>query len=83
MTLLEIARIYTDLVRAEREIPQEEPQAKEKINALRTKYHDMLMTKMRDEKIDFSDRFDAANKAFELVREAETKYGPQTEEKQQ
>lgn len=79
MTVLEIARIYTDLVKAEREIPEEEHQAKEKINALRTKYHEMLMTKMRDEKIDFSDRFDAANKAFELVREAETKYGAQAE----
>ena len=73
--MLEAARIYTDLVKAEREIPEEEPQAKEKINALRTKYHDMLMAKMRDEKIDFSDRFDAAAKAFDLVREEETKYG--------
>lgn len=75
MTVLELARIYTDLVKAEREIPEEEHQAKEKINALRTKYHEMLMAKMREERIDFSDRFDAAAKAFELVREAETRYG--------
>lgn len=73
--MLEIVRIYTDLVKTEREIPEEEPQAKEKINALRTKYHELLMAKMREERIDFSDRFDAAAKAFALVREEETKYG--------
>lgn len=71
---LEIARIYTDLVKAEREIPETESQAKEQVNALRTKYHEMLMTKMREERISFSDRFDAAAKAFDLVRENEEKY---------
>ena len=75
MTVLEIAKIYTDLVKAEREIPEAEPQAKERINALRTKYHEMLMAKMREERIDFSDRFDAAAKAFDLIRDEETKYG--------
>ena len=75
MTALEIARVYTDLVKAEREIPEEEPQAKEKINALRTKYHELLMAKMREERIDSSDRFDAAAKAFDLVREEEARYG--------
>ena len=75
MTVLEIARVYTDLVKAEREIPESERLAKEKINALRTKYHEILMAKMREERIDFSDRFDAAAKAFDLVREEEAKYG--------
>lgn len=75
MTVMEVAKIYTDLVKAEREIPEEEPQAKEKINALRTKYHEILMEKMKEERIDFSDRFDAAAKAFDLVRDEETKYG--------
>lgn len=75
MTALEVARIYTDLVKAEREIPEAEPQAKEKINALRTKYHEILMAKMQEERIDFSDRFDAAAKAFDLIREEEAKYG--------
>ena len=55
MTVLEIARVYTDLVKAEREISEAEHQAKEKINALRTKYHEILMAKMREERIDFSD----------------------------
>jgi hypothetical protein len=75
MTVLEVARIYTDLVKAEREIPEGEHQAKETVNALRTKYHELLMAKMREERIGFSDRFDAAAKAFDLVREEETKYG--------
>jgi hypothetical protein len=68
MTLLEIAQIYTELVKLEGEIPEQEFQAKECANALRTKYHDLLMTKMREERIPFSDRFDAANQAFELIR---------------
>ena len=75
MTAMEVAKIYTDLVKAERQVPEEERHAKERMNALRTKYHEILMTKMREERIDFSDRFDAAAKAFDLVREEETKYG--------
>ncbi|MBI3313704.1 MAG: hypothetical protein HYZ83_05675 [Candidatus Omnitrophica bacterium] len=76
MSLVEIARIYTDLVKLEREIPEEEYQAKDRINTLRTKYHELLMAKMREERISFSDRFDAANKAFELIREEKPqKYG--------
>jgi len=67
MTLLEIAQVYTDIVKAEREIPEEEARAKDQINALRSKYHDLLMVKMREEGIEFSDRFDAMNKAFDLV----------------
>lgn len=68
MNLIEIAQIYTDLVKFEREVPDEEHHAKEQINILRTKYHEMLMAKMKEEHIEFSDRFDAMNKAFELVR---------------
>lgn len=68
MSLVEIAKIYVDLVKAEREIPEEEYRAKDQINALRTKYHEALMAKMREEGIDFSDRFDATRKAFEIIR---------------
>ena len=67
MNLIETAQIYTELVRLEREIPEQEFHAKDQINALRTKYHELLMAKMKQEGIPFSDRFDAANKAFELV----------------
>ena len=68
MTLIEVAQIYTDLVKVEREIPEQEYHAKDQINALRTKYHQLLMEKMRQEGIPFSDRFDAMNKAFELIQ---------------
>ncbi len=68
MTLVEIAQIYTDLVKAENKIPEEGYRAKDQINALRTKYHQLLMEKMKQEGIPFCDRFDAANKAFELVQ---------------
>ncbi len=68
MTLIEIAQIYTDLVKLEKEIPQHEYHAKDQANALRTKYHQLLMEKMRQEGISFSDRFDAMNKAFEIAQ---------------
>ena len=67
MTLIEIAQIYTDLVKLEREIPAEEYQAKDQVNAIRTKYHEILMSKMREESIPFSDRFDAMRRAFEII----------------
>lgn len=67
MTLVEIANIYTDLVKVECEIPDSEYRAKDEVNARRSKYHQMLMDKMREEGINFSDRFDAMNKAFEIV----------------
>lgn len=68
MTLIEIAQFYTDLVQAESQIPEGEPVAKEEINILRSKYHQILMDKLRDEGIDFSDRFEAMNIAFELIK---------------
>ena len=68
MTLIEIAKIYTDLVKAENKIPEEEYHAKDEINVLRAKYHQILMEKMRQEGMPFSDRFDAMNKAFEIVQ---------------
>ncbi len=67
MSLIEIAQVYVDLVRLEKEIPAEERKAKDQANALRTKYHELLMQKMREEKIEFADRFDAMHKAFEIV----------------
>lgn len=68
MTLLEIAKIYTDLVKADGEIPEDEPRGKDQVGALRTKYHEVLMLKMREEGISFSDRYDAARQAFDLVK---------------
>lgn len=69
MTLVEIAQIYTDLVKLDKEVSEEEYHAKDQINVLRTKYHELLMARMREEGIYISDRFDAMNKAFELIKE--------------
>ena len=68
MTVAEIARIYTDLVGLDDQIPEGEHIAKDEISALRTKYHQMLMDKFQEEGIEYADRFDAMNKAFELVK---------------
>ncbi len=68
MTLVEIARIYTDLVKVENDIPESEHIAKDEVNSLRSKYHQMLMDKLREDGIEFADRFDAMNIAFELVK---------------
>lgn len=68
MTLLEIAQIYTDLVILENQIPESEHNAKEELNVIRTKYHQILMDKFKEEGIEFSDRFDAMNKAFDLIK---------------
>lgn len=68
MSLIELAKIYTDLVKAEEEIPEEEYHAKDQVSILRAKYHELLMAKMQEAGIDFSDRFDATNKAFQLIQ---------------
>ncbi|HBF12611.1 MAG TPA: hypothetical protein DDW49_04350 [Deltaproteobacteria bacterium] len=69
MNLLEIAHVYIDLVNLEKEIPEEEFRAKEEVGILRSKYHQILMDKMKEEKIEFFDRFDATRMAFDLVSE--------------
>lgn len=67
MNLIEIAEFYTDLVELDKETPDHEFQTKDRINALRTKYHEILMAKMKEEGISFVDRFDATRKAFEII----------------
>jgi hypothetical protein len=70
MTLIEIAKIYTDLVNLDDSIPSSEFIAKDEVGMMRSKYHQMLMDKLREEGIEFTDRFEAMNKAFELVKQA-------------
>ena len=70
MNKIDIARIYTDLVKADNEIPDSETVAKDEIGALRSRYHQMFMDKLSEEGIEFADRFDAMNKAFELLQTA-------------
>ena len=67
MTLLEIAQVYTDLVSADGEIPEQECRAKDIVGALRTKYHNLLMDQMQAEGVEYVDRVDAARIAFEIV----------------
>jgi hypothetical protein len=68
MTALEAARIYVDLVSLDGEIPDDEPVSKCAVVALRSRYHHQLMDLFRAEGIEFSDRFEAARKAFEMIR---------------
>ena len=69
MTLVEIARIYTDLVNVDNGIPESEHNAKDEVNGLRSKYHQMLMDKLEEQGIEFSDRFHAMDIAFELIKQ--------------
>jgi len=69
MTLLEIAKIYTDLVNVDDQIPETEHVAKDEISALRSKYHQIFMDKLQQEGIEFTDRFDAMHKAFDLIKQ--------------
>jgi len=69
MNLIEIARIYTDLIKVHDEIPDSEYVAKEEVGGLRSKYHQMLMDKMSEDGLEFVDRFDAMNRAFELIKD--------------
>lgn len=68
MSLVEIAKIYTDLVLLDKDTPDTEFHAKDQIQTLRTKYHELLMAKMKEEGMYFVDRFDATNKAFEIIQ---------------
>ena len=68
MTVVEIVQIYTDLVKLDDQIPPSEHIAKDEIGMLRSKYHQMLMDKFQEEGIEFTDRFDAMRKAFEIVK---------------
>jgi hypothetical protein len=68
MTLFDIAQIYTELVEIDNSIPESEFIAKDEVGALRSKYHQLFMDKLQEEGIEYSDRFDAMNKAFELIK---------------
>jgi hypothetical protein len=68
MNLIEVAQTYTDLVKVERKLISGEARAKHSLSALRAKYHRLLMAKMREEGVTFSNRADAANKAFSILK---------------
>ena len=70
MTPREIAQVYVDIVRLEESLGPDQWQAKQEINALRSKYHDQLTDIFRWDGIVCADRFEAARKAFELVADS-------------
>lgn len=76
MTLLEIAQIYTDLVSLDDQIPEDEHVSKDEVGALRSKYHQLFMDRLREDGIQFSDRFDAMHIAFEMVKAPSHSFKP-------
>ena len=70
LSLREIAEFYVELIMLATKVPKDDLVAKEEITALRSKYHELLMEKMREEGVEFADRLDAAYKAVDLVKEA-------------
>jgi|GEM_PF-760086 len=76
MTLLEIAQIYTDMVLLDDHIPENEHTAKEEVGILRSKYHQLFMDKLNEEGIDYYDRLDAMNKAFDIIRSPNNSFKP-------
>ena len=69
MTLQEAAQIYIDLVELEKSLDPDQQQAKQEVSALRSKYHDLFTQVLRADGIECADRFEATQRAFELVSE--------------
>lgn len=67
MTLKEAAEIYTDIIKLEESGCIAE-NMKNEIMCLRSKYHQIFMDLLRENNIEFSNRFEATQKAFELIR---------------
>ncbi len=67
MNLREAAEIYTDIIKLEESgcISEE---MKDEIMSLRSKYHQIFMDLLRQNNIEFTDRFEATQKAFELIK---------------
>jgi hypothetical protein len=67
MTAVEAARLYVDAVALYDSIPDDEPVSKDAVASFRSDLHQLLMDTFRAEGIEFSDRFEAMRKAFEMV----------------
>ncbi len=68
MTLNEAAQVYVDLVCLEESLAPDQYQARQEVNALRSKYHDLLADALRAAGVACADRFEVNRYAFELVR---------------
>ena len=73
MTLQEAAQVYVDLVRLEQSLTPDQYQAREEINILRSKYHDLFSEALRQSGIRCEDRFEATRRAFKIVGETTAK----------
>ena len=67
MTLQEAAQIYIDLVELEKSLEPDQRQARQEVNVLRSKYHDIFTRVLRENGIQCADRFEATAHALELV----------------
>ena len=67
MTLKGAAQIYVDLVRLDESLASDQHQAMEEVTMLRSKYHDLFTQALRTAGIECADRFEAAQRAFELA----------------
>ena len=73
MTPQEAAQVYVDLVRLEQSLAPDQYQAREEINILRSKYHDLFSEALRRAGIRCEDRFEATRRAFEILGEVPAK----------
>lgn len=67
MTVHEAAQIYVDLVHLEELLAPDQDQARQEVGALRSKYHDLFTQTLRETGIACADRYEATQRAFELV----------------
>ncbi len=67
MTLESIARAYTTCVELEEKASTESGQLADDLSVLRADLHALLMEALRENKIPFTDRSDAARLAFQIV----------------
>ncbi len=67
MTIYEAAHMYVDLVHLEESLGPDQEQARQEVSLLRTKYHDLFTEVLRQAGICCADRFEATQRAFELV----------------
>jgi hypothetical protein len=70
MTLQEAAQIYVDLIRLEESLAPDQHQARQEVSALRSKYHDLFTQALRERGLECADRFEATQRACELVASA-------------
>jgi hypothetical protein len=68
MRLEAIAKAYLNCVELEERAQRDSPSLAEEVSILRSDLHALLMEALRDSRIPYSDRSDAARIAFEIVQ---------------